>query len=137
MIARALVKTIRVGAGLSSGFAGAALLGAALPAAISGGDGLIAIMFLPAGAGLLGLSVRWIHRWAWGIAAALIGYLGIWAGVHGVVSQGADPGSAGHVAGWLTAAVAIPCAYLAIRGLRRRKVEPITRPLPEHQATRT
>lgn len=47
---KGLAKTTRVAAGLCLAFAGAALLGAALPAAAAGGDGLIAVMFLPVGA---------------------------------------------------------------------------------------
>lgn len=118
---RAIVKSIRVGAGWWFAFSGAALLGSALPLVVgTGGDGVIAAMFLPVGAGLLWLAHRWIGRWAWAIAAVLIGYLGIFTGAHGVAYQGADMGSAGHIAGWLTAVAAIPFAYLAVRGRGNR-----------------
>ena len=123
---KGLAKTIRVAAGLCLAFAGAALLGAALPAAAAGRDGLIAVMFLPVGACLLWLGRRWSGRWAWGIAAVLIGYLGIATGLHGVASQGVDAGSVGHIAGWLTAAAAIPLTYLALRGLLPPRSEPPT-----------
>ena len=119
-----LVKAIRIGAGLWFAFSGAALVGAAVPVATAGGDGLIAVMFLPVGVALLWLAHRWVGRWAWGIAAVLIGYLGIGVGLRGIVSQGVDAGSGPHIAGWVTAAAAIPLAYLALRGRLRPKPEP-------------
>ena len=120
-----ILRGIRVGAGWWFALSGAALLGAAFPVVVgTGGDGVIAAMFLPVGAGLLWLAHRWIGRWAWSIAAVLIAYLGVATGLRGIAYQGVDAGSAGHIAGWVTAAAAIPFACLASRGLRRPKAEP-------------
>jgi hypothetical protein len=119
-----LAKAIRIGAGIWFAFSGAALMAAAFPVGIAGGDDLIAVMFLPVGAFLLRLSLRWIGPWAWAIAAVVLGYFGIAIGLAGVPVNGVDAGSGPHIAGWLTAVAAIPIGYLAVRGLRRQYAAP-------------